>query len=101
MNETYENPYKIRLYYGCEVHYDDVYHSFVAVHPDNSDDDRQVVKELKELLDPISEESTFDYNCMDIQIPDSVVQKIKEDAVREFKDDLQKRVFGRMSALSK
>ena len=99
MKETYDNPYKICLYYGCEVHYDDVYHSFVAVHPDNSDDDGRVVRELKELLDPISEESTFDYNCLDVKIPDSVVQKIKEDAVLEFKEELQKRVFARMSSL--
>lgn len=99
MKETYDNPYKICLYYGCEVHYDDVYHSFVAVHPDNPDDNGDVVKEIKEMLEPISEESTFDYDRMDIRIPDSVVRRIKEDAVREFKDELQKRVFERMSSL--
>lgn len=82
MADTYNNPYAIRLYYGYEeTTSDGVFHSFVA--GDTEGKIGNMGKVLRDMLEP-SEDSRFDWDFMHIALPDSVVNRIKKDAVREY-----------------
>lgn len=82
MAETYNNPYAIRLYYGYEeTASDGVFHAFIA--GDTKGKSGNMGKALKDMLEP-SEDSCFDWDSMHIALPDSVVNRIKKDAIREY-----------------
>ena len=75
---------KILLYYGIEEGECGIYHSFEAVDPDAPGDDEGVAGRLAELLDCKAEDDRFAYNSMLIQLPDSLVERIKAEAIQEY-----------------
>lgn len=74
---------KILLYYGFEEGECGVYHSFEAVDPDARTDDDEVANRLAELLDCQVGDDSFDYTSMFIQLPTTLVERIKAEAVQE------------------
>lgn len=81
---------KILLYYGIEEGECGIYHSFEAVDPDAPGDDEGVAGHLAELLDCKAEDDRFAYNSMLIQLPDSLVERIKAEAVQEYLENGEK-----------
>ena len=75
---------KILLYYGFEEGECGIYHAFEAVDPEAPGDDGGIADRLAELLDCKVGDDRFDYNSMLIQLPASLVSRIKDDAVKEF-----------------
>lgn len=75
---------KILLYYGFEEGEYGIYHAFEAVDPEAPGDDGGIADRLAELLDCKVGDDRFDYNSMLIQLPASLVSRIKDDAVKEF-----------------
>lgn len=76
--------YKIELYYGYEDGESGIFHAFCATDPDIIDDDLKMGKRLAETLDLDVNDKNFNWDSMYITLPDSLVQKIKKDAVDEF-----------------
>lgn len=75
--------HQINLYYGYEETGQGIYHSFEAVAPDAEIDEDAMRAKLVEALD-VEDESRFDYDCMHINLPDSVVERIKAEGVSEY-----------------
>lgn len=75
--------YQAELYYGFHETDTGIYHAFEAVDPAAIADSDMVAERLAELLDTTVNDDRFDYNFMLISIPDSLVERIKEDAIRE------------------
>ena len=75
--------YKVNLFYGYEEGECGIYHAFKAVDPDGDHDDDQIGAELAEQLDCKPEDDRFDYNSMYINLPESLIKRIQQDAVRE------------------
>jgi len=75
--------YHLELVYGY-VEDDDcgIYHAFEALDPNSKDTDyEEVAKELAEMLDTTPDDSCFNWDVMDIALPDSLVKAIQADAV--------------------
>ena len=75
--------YQINLFYGYEEGECGIYHSFKAVDPDTAYNDDQIEAELAEQLDCKPEDDRFGCNSMYINLPESLIKRIQEDAVRE------------------
>ncbi len=76
--------YQVELHYGYQETDCGIFHSFVATDPEKPADVTEMGKTLAESLDTTVEDSDFNFNSMYISLPDSVVARIKEDAIKEF-----------------
>lgn len=93
--------YEIELYYGYEESTYGIYHAFEAVSKNDKVDSDEMARALAEDLDCIevnddNEEEIsdrFNYNSMFIALPQSVVDQIKADAIKEYREN-QKTDFG-------
>lgn len=77
------NDYKAELYYGwCSSHDTyDVYHAFELTDPKEQKDSSEIGDRLAELLDTTRDDDDFGFRSMLVNLPDSVVQRIQDDAV--------------------
>lgn len=79
-----EKKYEIMLYYGYENNESGIYHAFEAVGPNEDIDDDEMGAQLAGALDLDADDSRFAFNAMHIKLPESVVERIKADAVKEY-----------------
>lgn len=92
------NKYEIELFYGYEESPYGIYHAFEAVGMDDDLDSCDMEKELAQALDCIEVEDSgeevvsdrFNYNSMFIALPQSVVDQIKADAIKEYLENQKK-----------
>lgn len=80
--------YQIELFYGYEDGECGIWHSFEAHDPDAQTDGDEVKERLADSLDISSGSIYFNYDSMYIDLPESLVKKIKEDAVKEHMEGL-------------
>lgn len=79
--------YQINLYYGYEENECGIFHSFHAADPDDPYDEKvsdAIGQKLAEQLDREPDDDCFNYDSMYIDLPDSVVAKIKAEAIKEY-----------------
>lgn len=81
MNE--KKNYQVGLYYGFQETEDGTYHAFEATDSESVVDDN-MAERLAELLDTTVNDDRFDYNLMPVRLPDSLVERIKADAIKEY-----------------
>lgn len=75
--------YKIELFYGWEDGDCGTFHSYKAVDPQVPHDDDKIVAELAEQLDRKPDDDNFYWDSMYICLPESLIKRIQEDAIRE------------------
>ena len=68
----------ITLNYGYQECEDGIWHAFEATDPSKNVDDDEIAERLADLLDTTPDDDRFNWDCMDIQIPESVVERIKQ-----------------------
>lgn len=76
--------YQIKLYYGYEEGECGIYHAFKATDPDVPVDSDAIGQDLAEQLDREVDDDCFNYNSMYIDLPASLIAKIKAEAVLEY-----------------
>lgn len=87
-----EHDYQINLYCGIlEDDYDSPRYAFEAADPETEPDDA-VFGRLAESLDTTVSDTGFDWNSQLVQLPDSLVQRIRDDAIREYQAGLTRRI---------
>lgn len=74
----------INLCYGYQETEEGIFHAFEAHDPSNLPDCDVTAKNLAALLDTTPDDDRFNWNEMDIKLPDSVVRKIQNEAVERF-----------------
>lgn len=80
----------ILLYYGFEDGECGIYHAFEAADPEATADDEAVADRLADMLDCEVGDDRFDFKSMLIRLPDSLVERIKEEAVKEYLESQKK-----------
>lgn len=75
--------YQIKLYYGIEDSESGIYHAFEARDPE-ADCCDNVEEVLANMLDKDADDPDFSWNSMYINLPDSLISRIKADGVREY-----------------
>lgn len=83
MPETMTKEYQVKLFYGWEETENGTFHAFEAVDPNVEHDAEKISEELAEQLDRKVDDIAFDYNSMYVSLPDTLIQRIQEDAIRE------------------
>lgn len=88
--------YQADLHYGYQRSHDDygTYHAFELTDPDEKTDEGAMGEHLACLLDTTTEDEDFNFDLMRVNLPESLVEKIKADAVREYKAQQEKEWFG-------
>ncbi len=77
--------YRVNVYFGYQTLEDgETYHALEAVDPDKKVSEARMEKELAEALDTTRHDDRFDYGSVLVRLPDSVVRRIKRDAVEEY-----------------
>ncbi len=80
-----QKEYHVKLYYGYQTIEDgETYHALEAVDPEKKVSEVRMEKELAEALDTTRRDDRFNYGSMLVRLPDSVVKRIKRDAVDEY-----------------
>ena len=75
--------YQIELFYGYEEGECGIYHAFEAVDPAAANDE-DMQEKLANTLGIETDGPNFNWDIMYIRLPDTVVAKIKADAVKEY-----------------
>lgn len=88
--------YQADLHYGYQRSHDDygTYHAFELTDPDEKTDESAMGEHLACLLDTTTEDEDFNFDLMRVSLPESLVEKIKAAAVREYKAQQEKEWFG-------
>ena len=81
--------YQVALYYGWQETEDGTYHAFSAEDPDKLPNKQNIANELAALLDTTPEDQRFNWNSMNIRIPDSVVAKIRAESMEMARQAMQ------------
>ena len=82
--------HQIELYYGYQTgECYQVYHSFEATDPTETTDDDTMAGQLADLLDPTPDDEDFYFGSMHIQLPETLVDRIKAEGVQEYLDTLK------------
>lgn len=76
--------YQAELFYGYQECESGIYHSFELADPEVRTDVFKASKRLAELLDTKPGSPDFNFDTMYVDLPESVVKRIKADAVREY-----------------
>lgn len=71
------NPTRIELYFGYVENTDGIHHAFEVVDPKACVDDGDMAKKLAKTLNTTPDDATFNYNSMYLDIPASVIDRIK------------------------
>lgn len=77
--------YQINLFYGYEEGECGIYHAFEAADPDAEINEDAMEKRLAEMLQVEPQDDSFNWDSMYIALPDSVVERIKNDAIMQFR----------------
>ena len=77
--------YQIDLYYAYKDSNSEIIHAFEAVDPALSNED-DVSKKLAEVLSADVDSQDFNWNKAFVDIPDSVVSRIRSEAIREYQE---------------
>lgn len=78
-----EHRYQVKLCYGYEENEDgSIFHAFEAIGPDENPIDLGIDKKLSDVLE--AGEDGFDWDWLFVALPESVVVKIRNDAIAEF-----------------
>lgn len=83
--------YEVELYYGFEDSETGIYHAFQVVDPAVKADDNEMAKLLAEQLDRDPEDESFTCRSMYIRLPDSLISKIKAQAIQEYQTEQSKK----------
>lgn len=75
--------YYVNLNYGYQECEDGIYHAFIAEDTNNLKEADHIAVELASLLDTTVDDQRFNWDCMNIEIPESVVKQIQQDAVQK------------------
>lgn len=79
-----QNKWQVELFYGYEDGECGIFHSFIAEDPEPSAQNREVPEALAEMLGIESDSQDFNWDSMYIELPSTVVEKIKAEAIAEF-----------------
>lgn len=85
-SNTTEKTYQALLYYGIEENESEcsIFHAFRAEDPAEPHDDDAIAEDLASQLDCEPDDDCFQCRSMYINLPDSLVKKIQQDAVTAF-----------------
>ncbi len=90
-----QKTYHVKLYYGYQTLEDgETYHALEAVDPEKKVNEKRMEKALAEALDTTRHDDQFDYGSMLVQLPNSVVNRIRDDAIKEYLAHLARRKRG-------
>ena len=89
--EKTQEKYQVELFYGYQEGECGIYHSFELTDPDESADAGEMAEKLASLLDTKPDNSDFNFDTMYVDLPESVVKKIKADGVREYLERVKRR----------
>lgn len=76
---------QVKLFYGWQETENGIFHSFEAVDPIKKG--TGVEQRLAESLDTNTESADFNWDWMYVNLPESLIQRIKRDAVAEYIKD--------------
>ena len=79
-----QEKYQVKLFYGWEEGECGIYHAFKAVDPNADHNDDQIGAELAEQLDREPKDDNFDFNSMYVNLPESLIKRIRADAVQDY-----------------
>lgn len=86
--------YQAELYYGFQETDTGIYHAFEVTDPKAMADDDEMAECLADLLDTTVDDDRFSCKSMYVKLPDSLVERIKADAVQEQQKGQAKDVGG-------
>ncbi len=89
--------YEINLCYGYHECEDGVYHSFHAEDPEETKHIGWVGAHLAGLLDTTIDDDRFNWGCMYIDLPKTIVERIKQEAVLEYQNLVNEKTFAAVS----
>lgn len=76
--------YQALLFYGWQEGDEGVYHAFKMEDPAGEADDEEIAKELADMLDTEPTADDFNFTDMYVSLPQSLVDRIKADGVKEY-----------------
>ncbi len=79
-----QKPYQIELFYGFEECEDGIWHAFEVCDPDTFPCEDEIGQKLANTLQVSPNSFSFKFDSMYINLPESVVEKIRADAVKEY-----------------
>jgi hypothetical protein len=82
--QSLQERYQVELFYGWEDGECGTFHSFKAVDPQVAHDDDEIAAELAEQLDRSPDDDNFHLDSMYIHLPESLIKRIQEEAVKEY-----------------
>ena len=74
----------VLLFYGWQEGDEGVYHAFKMEDPAGEADDEEIAKELADMLDTEPMADDFNFTDMYVSLPQSLVDRIKADGVKEY-----------------
>lgn len=78
-----DRKYYAELYYGYQETEEGIFHAFNLEDLDNLPDANHAAAKLAGLLDTTTKDERFNWDCMDVQLPDGLVAHIQQQAVRK------------------
>lgn len=82
-----ESEYNIELHFGYEESKYGISHEFEVTDPNLPIDANAMEKHLAEMLQCETESDHFNFNCMQLPLPDTVVARIKKAGIEEYLAD--------------
>ena len=79
-----DKDYRVDLYYGYEESSYGVSMEFVAVDPKVGADSDEIADGFAEALDVAKDDSHFNYDRCSLELPNSLVTRIQEDAIKDY-----------------
>jgi len=76
--------YQAELFYGYQECESGIYHSFELADPDAHTDVFKASERLAELLDTKPGSTDFNFDTMYVDLPESLVERIKAEAIMEY-----------------
>ena len=77
-----DNNINVELYYGYQECEDGIYHAFSLEDPKKAPNADNIADELASLLDTTPEDQRFNWNVMEVRLPDTVVEQIRNSGVQ-------------------
>lgn len=84
-----QKKYQAELFYGYQEGECGIYHSFELTDPEAAEDTTELAEKLAGLLDTKLGSDDFNFDSMYVDLPATLVERIKADAIREYLDNTQ------------
>lgn len=81
-----QNNRQVLLYYAWEEGESGIFHAFNAADPASSVDEKEKDALYEQLGITEDSSSSYNWNCMYINLPESLIQRIKAEGVEEYKN---------------